>query len=121
MLRCLLPTSRQFDIPAWEFGARRGAGVQIRLLSISKDTRRRKTRISRWVIGEIGRRKGRFRIEGPQGFWVELKNKEVARVKVANAFRDLRKMSLPHHQTLTTDSSTMKFARLNGRKRKRME
>ena len=57
----------------------------------SRKSQEEKTEISWWVVEEIQRRNGRFLVEGPQGFWVELTNKEIAREKVANAFRDLRK------------------------------
>ncbi|KAG7346909.1 hypothetical protein IV203_005978 [Nitzschia inconspicua] len=85
----------------------------------SRETQDEKTQISWWVVGEIERRKGRFLVEGPKGFWVELTNKEIAREKVANSFRDLRKIAIPPQQTIPTDSSTMKFVCLDGRKRMR--
>ena len=57
----------------------------------SRTTQEEKTEISWWVVEEIKRRNGRFLVEGQQGFWEELTDNAIARDKVANAFRDLRK------------------------------
>lgn len=58
----------------------------------SRKTQEEKTRISWWVVEEVERRNGRFLIEGPQGWWVELQDRDIVREKVSNAFRDMRKI-----------------------------
>lgn len=87
----------------------------------SRDNQEEKTQISWWVVGEVERRNGRFLIESPDGFWMELKNKDIVREKISNAFRDLRKSrACDNDYMIRTDSSTLKFACLDGRKRMRI-
>jgi hypothetical protein len=52
------------------------------------------TQISWWVVQEIACRNGRFLVEGSHRFWVDLTNKDVAREKVSNAFRDLHSINV---------------------------
>jgi hypothetical protein len=65
----------------------------------TRTSQEEKTEISWWVVQEIERRNGRFLVEDTHGFWVELTNKDVAREKVSNAFRDLRKINVSRGKT----------------------
>lgn len=71
----------------------------------SRQTQEEKTEISWSVVEEIERRNGRFLIEDSHGFWIELTDKDSAREKIANAFRDLRKVNLSREKMNDADGS----------------
>jgi hypothetical protein len=92
----------------------------------SRQTQEEKTKISWWVVEEVENRNGRFSIEGPQGCWVELKDRDIAREKVSNAFRDMQKLGFHTLATTVTQPQTNKvhhemFANFGSSKKRKRE
>jgi hypothetical protein len=80
-----------------------------------------KVNITWWIIEQVEQNGGRFLTWDNNGWWKQMTDKQQIRSKVANAFKDHKRRvkALSHCQV--AQSSTFKFARQDGTKRKRLD
>ena len=76
-----------------------------------------KTSITWWVISQVEKNGGRFLV-WDNGWWIEMTDKQQMRAKVANAFKDQKRRIRALSNCQDMQSSTFKFERQDGKKRK---
>jgi hypothetical protein len=79
-----------------------------------------KTAITWYIINQVEQNNGRF-LTWDNGLWMEMADKQQVRIKVANAFKDHKRRLKAIANCQDTHSSTCKFVRLDGKKRKQSD
>ena len=77
-----------------------------------------KTAITKEIIDEVKRKKGRFLQWDSRGWWTELTGKTIIHTKVAVSVRDFKSKSIAQQNRQTCESSTFVFQNQDGKRRK---